>query len=155
MHLQIKSKTTKGGTMSVHGDDGEDIAVSATYQPGSLVGMLEILERNGFNLRTASGNNVELGGEFNFWVDGRGDDEDHDKATYAAAKLLREEGYIAEVHEVHSRHLSDQKGTLKQFVDEVTEGKLLVQDISVGTPDEEGIPVQIFTAKVRRHPARD
>lgn len=155
MHLQVKAKTNKGGTMSVHGDDGDDIAVSATYQPGSLVGMLEVLERHNFNLRAASGNNVELGGEFNFWVDGRGDDEDHDKATHAAARLLRQEGYEAEVHEVHARHLSDKKGTLKEFVDEVTEGKLLVQDIAVGTPDEEGIPVQIFTAKVRRHPARD
>ena len=155
MHLQVKAKTTKGGTMSVHDDDGDDIAVSATYQPGSLVGMLDVLERNGFNLRTASGNNVELGGEFNFWVDGRNGDEDHDKATHAAAKLLRGEGYEAEVHEVHAKYLSDTKGTLKQFVDEVTEGKLLVMEISVGTPDEEGIPVQIFTAKVRRHAARD
>jgi hypothetical protein len=155
MHLQVKAKTTKGGTMSVHGDDGEEIAVSATYQPGSLVEMLEILERHGFNLRAASGNNVELGGEFNFWVDGRNGDEDHDQATHAAAKVLRGEGYEADVHEVHAKYLSDKKGTLKQFVDEVTEGKLLVMDISVGTPDEEGIPVQIFTAKVRRHPARD
>ena len=155
MHLQVKAKTTKGGIMSVHDDDGEEIAVSATYQPGSLVGMLEILERHGFNLRTASGNDVELGGEFNFWVDGRDDDEDNHQATHAAAKVLREEGYEADVHEVHARHLSDKKGTLKQFVDEVTEGKLLVQEISMGTPDEHGIPVQIFTAKVRRHPARD
>ena len=156
MHLQVKAKTTKGGTMSVHDDDeGEDIAVSATYQPGSLVGLLDVLEKNGFNLRTASGSNVELGGEFAFWVDGRDDKEDEHKATYAAAKLLREEGYEAEVHEVHAKHLSDKKGTLKEFVDEVTAGKLLVQEISVGTPDKDGIPVQIFTAKVRRRPARD
>jgi hypothetical protein len=155
MHLQVKAKTNKGGTMSVHGDDGEDIAVSATYEPGSLVGLLDVLDKHGFNLRTASGNNVELGGEFNFWVDGRHNKEDNHEATYAAAKILREEGYDAEVHEVHARHLSDKKGTLKQFVDEVTEGKLLVQEISVGTPDDEGIPVQIFTAKVRRRPARD
>jgi hypothetical protein len=156
MHLQVKAKTTKGGTMSVHDDDdGEDIAVSATYQPGSLVGLLNVLDMNGFNLRAASGNNVELGGEFSFWVDGRHEKEDNHEATHAAAQVLRDEGYDAEVHEVHARHLSDTKGTLKEFVDEVTAGRLLVQEISVGTPDKEGIPVQIFTAKVRRHPARD
>ena len=155
MHLQVKAKTTKGGVMSVHDDDGDEIAVSATYEPGSLVGLLNVLDENGFNLRAASGNNVELGGEFSFWVDGRHAKEDEHAATYAAAQLLRDEGYEADVHEVHARHLSDKKGTLKQFVDEVTSGKLLVQEISVGTPDKDGIPVQIFTAKVRRRPARD
>lgn len=151
MHLQVKAKAPTSG-MSVHGDDGDDIAVSATYEPGVLVGLLTVLKDAGFNLRAASGNQVELGGEFSFWVDGRSDGEDHEAATYAAAELLRGNDYVADVFEVHSKHLSDSKGTLLDFVKEVTKGKLLVQDINVGTPDHDGIPVQIFTAKVRgRH----
>ncbi len=39
MHLQVKAKVPTSG-MSVHHDDGDDIAVSATYQPGALVAML-------------------------------------------------------------------------------------------------------------------
>lgn len=159
MHLQVRSRTGKsggGGGMSVHDDDGgEDIAVSATYEPGALVAMLGILADDGFNLRSASGSNVELGGEFAFWVDGRSDDEDEHAAAYAAAELLNAHDYEADVFEVHSGHLNDEKGTLKDFVEQVTEGKLLVKEISVGTPDKEGIPVQIFTAKVRRHRTHD
>ena len=153
MHLQVKAKAPTS-TMSVHGDDGDDIAVSATYEPGVLVEMLTILKDAGFNLRAASGSQVELGGDFSFWVDGRNKDEGHGDATEAAARLLEDNGYVANVFEVHAKHLSDSKGTLLQFVEEVTKGKLLVQDINVGTPDKDGIPVQIFTAKVRRRAAK-
>ena len=154
MHLQVKAKVPQSG-MSIHDDDGDDIAVSATYEAGALVGMLDVLAKEGFNLRTASGTNVELGGEFTFWVDGRSDGEDEDAANHAAAELLKSKGYDAEVWEVHSAYLVDKPGALKAFVDEVTKNKLLVQEISVSTPDADGIPVQIFTAKVRRHPSRD
>ena len=154
MHLQVKASVPKSG-MSIDDEDDEDIAVSATYRPGALVGLLTVLKGEGFNLRAASGSNVELGGDFTFWVDGRSDEEDEHAATYAAAELLKRKGIDAEVHEVHAKHLSDQSGTLLDFVNEVTQGKLLVQEISVGTPDADGIPVQIFTAKVRRRPATD
>lgn len=154
MHLQVKAKAPTSG-MSVHNDDGDDIAVSATYEPGALAELLTVLKDGGFNLRAASGNQVEMGGDFAFWVDGRSSAEDHEAATYAAAELLRGHNFTADVFEVHSKHLADSKGTLLDFVQEVTEGKLLVQDINVGTPDEKGIPVQIFTAKVRRHPSKD
>ncbi len=153
MHLQVKARIPKSG-MSIYDDDGDGgIAASATYEPGTLVELLGILETGGFNLRSASGCNVELGGEFNFWVDGRSDDEDDHAATHAAAELLKANGYEADVWEVHAAHLTDTRGALKAFVNEVTEGKLFVQEISVSTPDAEGIPVQIYTAKVR-HRAR-
>ena len=148
MHLQVKAKIPDSG-MSVHDDDDEGgLAISATYQAGALVELLGILESDGFNLRSASGTDVELGGEFNFWVDGRSDDEDEHAATRAAAELLKAKGYEADVWEVHARHLTDTPGALREFVNTVTAGHLLVKDISVSTPDAKGIPVQIFTAKV-------
>jgi hypothetical protein len=151
MHLQVKAKVPNSG-MSVDDHDGEGkMAISATYEAGALVGILDVLEADGFNLRTASGNDVELGGEFTFWVDGRSKGEDEDAANHAAAELLKSKGYDAGVFEVHSAYLVDKPGALRAFVSEVTESGLLVQDISVGTPDADGIPVQIFTAKVRRH----
>jgi hypothetical protein len=149
MHLQVKAKIPDSG-MSVYDDDEEGgLAISATYQAGALVELLGILEEDGFNLRSASGSNVELGGDFTFWVDGRSDDEDDHAATRAAAELLKARGYDADVWEVHAAHLTDTRGALRAFVNTVTEGHLLVQEISVSTPDAEGIPVQIYTAKVR------
>jgi hypothetical protein len=159
MHLQVKARVPKSG-MSVDDDGDHDhhdgkMAISATYEAGALLGILDVLAADGFNLRSASGSNVELGGELTFWVDGRSESEDEDAANHAAAELLRANGYDADVWEVHSAYLVDKPGALRAFVDEVTQGKLLVQEISVSTPDADGIPVQIFTAKVRRHPARD
>jgi hypothetical protein len=154
MHLQVKAKVKSGSGMSIEGDDGEDVAVSATYRAGALAEMLTILRDAGFNLRTASGNQVELGGEFWFWVDERPSDADHEIAAIAARDLLRGHEYEADTFEVHAKHLSDSKGTLLDFVNEVTKGKLLVENICVGTPDDEGIPVQIFTAQVRRNAAK-
>ncbi len=152
MHLQVKAKTSKSGSsgMSIDGDGGDDIAISATYRAGALSEMLTILRDAGFNLRAAGGSQVELGGDFWFWVDERPSDADHEVAAIAARDLLRGHEYEADTFEVHARHLSDTQGTLLDFVNEVTQGKLLVENISVGTPDDEGIPVQIFTAQVRR-----
>ena len=155
MHLQVKAKVPNSG-MSIDDDDGEEgHAISATYESGALVGMLDALQEDGFNLRSASGTNIELGGEFTFWVDGRSDGEDEDAADHAAAELLKSKGYDAEVWEVYSTYLVDEPGALKAFVHEISERKLLVKEISVSTPDADGIPVQVFTAKVRRHRPRD
>lgn len=153
MHLQVKTKPNKP-SMSIHDDDGDDVTVSATYEPGALAEVLTILKDGDFNLRAASGTNVELGGDFSFWVDKRPDDKNHDVSTEAARQLLIDHGYDAVVEPVEAKHLSDSKGTLLDFVLEVTGGKLLVQDINVSTPDRDGIPVQIYTAKVRRHASK-
>jgi hypothetical protein len=147
MHLQVKTKVPNS-SMTINGHDGDEIAVSATYEAGALAELLTVLKGANFNLRAAGGSKVEMGGEFSFWVDGRSDSEDHDKAAYAARDLLRKHHYEADVYEVHARHLSDESGTLLDFVNEVTKGELLVEAISVGTKDDEGIPVQIFTASV-------
>ena len=147
MHLQVKASVPKSG-MSITGDEGEEHAISATYHAGALAEMLTFLKSKGFNLRAAGGTQIEFGGEFTFWVDGRSADEDHDQAAHAARRLLVKEGWAAQVYEVRAEHLTDESGTLLDFVQRVTDDGLLIQDIHVGTKDDEGIPVQIFAVSV-------
>ena len=70
------------------------------------------------------------------------------------------EGWAAQVYEVRAEHLTDESGTLLDFVKRVTADGLLIQDIHVGTKDAEGIPVQIFAVSVppagrsRKRPGR-
>jgi hypothetical protein len=147
MHLQVKASVPKSG-MSITGDEGDDSAISANYGAGALVEMLTVLKNAGFNLRAAGGSQIEFGGEFSFWVDGRSDSENHDEAAHAARDLLDGEGWPAQVFEVRAKHLSDESGTLLDFVREITNEGLMIQDIQVGTKDHKGIPVQIFTVSV-------
>ncbi len=146
MHIQARASTRTSRF-----DDGDyrdgGVSISATYGLGVLSDILRILEREGFNLRTASGRQIELGGEFAFWADPRdGIDADHDEATRRAADALAGEGYDAHTVEVHRALLDDRPGALKQFVDQVTAEGLLIEEISVGTPGPNGrIPVQAFT----------
>ena len=146
MHIQVRA-STKTSTFADDDEEGGS-AVSATYGLGVLSDMLRILEAEGFNLRSASGRQIELGGEFAFWVDPRpGQDKDHDDATRKAAEAL---GAVYDTHtvEVHRRLLDDRPGALKAFVDEVTAAGLLIEEISVGTPASDGrIPVQAYTVR--------
>lgn len=153
MHIQARASTKTLGFADA-GDDAGNVAISATYGPGVLSDMLRILSDNGFNLRTASGRQIELGGEFAFWVDPRKDvDEDHDVATRRAAKALEAKGYDAHIVEVHRKLLDDVPGALKAFVDEVTAAGYLIEELSVGTPQQDGIPVQAYTAKTSGSPS--
>jgi hypothetical protein len=160
MHIQARA-TIKGSAFvddepGSDGGDGEEVTASAHYQAGALSELLGHLDGAGFNLRAASGHDIELGGEFSFWCDERRDedgkkiDKDHEEATNRAADVLREQGYTVDIFEVHRRKLNDSGGTLKALVDSVTAAGYLVREISVGTvdPDDGKIPVQIFTVKV-------
>jgi hypothetical protein len=154
MHIQARSTVKSGGSAFIDDDDaGGDVAVSTRYGLGALSELLGVLDDAGFNLRAASGHDIELGGEFTFWADPRrspaGDpiDDDHDVATRRAAALLRSEGFEVELVEVHRKRLDDTPGALRSFVDEVTKAGLLVREVSVGTrdPDDARVPVQIVT----------
>jgi acetolactate synthase small subunit len=154
MHIQVRASTKT----STFADEFEErgVAVSATYGLGVLSEMLGILKDEGFNLRTASGSKIELGGEFAFWVDARKDkDANHDEATRRAAEAL---GAVFDVHivEVHRTLLEDKSGALKAFVDEVTAAGFLIEEISVGTPEppDGRIPVQAFTVQAGRAASR-
>jgi hypothetical protein len=137
------------------GPGGSIVAVTAYYGPGQLLTVLKILEDAHFNLRTAGGRRIETGGEFAFWVDepvvsdGRQIDDDHGQ-THAAIKVLCAAGYEAWPVEVHSRNLDDEPGALRRFVEEIVAKKLLIEEISVGTPrkgdgDVMKVPVQVYT----------
>ena len=88
MHVQAKAVTTGSAFADEDGDEN-NTAVSATYSPGAVLGILDILQREGFNLRTATGQRIELGGEFGFTVDPRNSNEDFETATAAAVAVSK------------------------------------------------------------------
>jgi hypothetical protein len=145
MHVQARASTNG----SAFADDDEDgTAVSATYTPGALGQILGILQEEGFNLRTAGGRRIELGGEFGFAVDPREGDADHEEAIRAAVDALNAHGIDAHIVEVQTRLLDDEPGALRAFVDAISEQGLLIEEIAVGTPSNDGrIPVQVYTAR--------
>jgi hypothetical protein len=146
MHVQAKAVTTGSAFADEDGDENND-AVSAAYRPGAVLGILDILQREGFNLRTATGQRIELGGEFGFTVDPRNSGEDFETATAAAVDVLKSEGIDAHLVEVQVRYLTDVAGALRDFVRNVSDQGLLIEDIAVGTQSQAGIPVQITTVR--------
>jgi len=146
MHVQAKCVTTGSAFADEDGDENTT-ATSATYRPGAVLGILDILQREGFNLRTATGQRIELGGDFGFTVDPRNGNEDFETATAAAVDILKGEGFDARVVEVQVRYLTDVAGALRDFVSNVSDQGLLIEDIAVGTPSQAGIPVQITTVR--------
>jgi hypothetical protein len=146
--MHVQAKVSLETSLFADEEDDNDTAVSATYRTGALLAVLEILAREGFNLRTATGRRIELGGEFGFAVDPRQGDADHEAATAAAVEILRAEGLDAHLVEVQVRFLDDVAGALRDFVSSVSGQGLLIEEIAVGTPGDGGrIPVQIFTVK--------
>jgi len=153
MHIQIRSKF--GGSVFAD-DDGRLAEGSIALAPKSLGDLLGVLAQDvsaddpAFSLAAASGHHIELGGTFSFWVHPRpGIDDDHEEAALRALARINLAGYDAGAYAVESRHLSDRTGTLKEFVDEVSAKGLHIVEISVGVPEPDGIPVQIFTAQTR------
>ena len=145
MHVQARSSTN--GSAFADDDEENNTAVSATYSVGAVSQILGILEEAGFNLRTAGGRRIELGGEFAFAVDPREGDADHEAALKAAVEILNGQGIDTHVVEVQLRYLEDVKGALKDFVDSVSGQGLLIEEINVGTPEDGRIPVQIYTVQ--------
>jgi hypothetical protein len=141
MHLQVKTNT--GGT----GFPGDDrITTTREYERGSLVRLLAILDDD-FNIRGASGSRIEFDGELTFWAQRKNGDDDTDQATRDAADLLIEHGYDAVVLEVSVERLKDEPGALLAFIQEITDSGRWVEELTVGTPDPDGlIPVQALTS---------
>jgi hypothetical protein len=151
MHIQARVSPKRPGP----GDDDTGDETSTTYRVGGLEEILRVLEDGDFNIRSATGNKIELGGEFGFAV-GRDGDEDHEQRTHAAVKALRRQGFEAHVVDVQTRLLDDTPGALRAFVADVSGDGLLIEEVAVGTPARDGrIPVQIYTARAESEPEAD
>ena len=148
MHIQARARvkaSTEGG--------GPDDTAGA---PFTLSELLHLLAEEGFSLRSASGHDIERGGEFSFRVHARGkadsdgppDDDDDDRALRDAIAFLRKQRVPVEEVRVFHEDLADQPGALKAFVDRVRGEGYPVIEISIATPNEDRtIPVQIFAGK--------
>ena len=150
MHVQVKSPLKS----AAFADEVEDDEGSVVYPKRALAELLEILaEDRGqgdppFNIAGASGHDIELGGEFAFWVDARdGVDADHEVATLRAMERLQDAAYDARRVHVQAKHLDDTPGALLAFVEEVSGRGHHIVDITIGAPEDHGVPVQIYTAR--------
>ena len=149
MHVQVKSSVK----LSAFADEVEDEEGSVHYPKGALAEFLSVLAAdNGpndppFNLGAASGHDIELGGEFAFWATPRdGVDADHEEATNRAMERLQAAGYDARTYHVQAKHIADEPGALLAFVTEVTDRGHRILEITIGAPEDHGVPIQIFTA---------
>jgi hypothetical protein len=122
MHLQIRAAPAKS--------------------PASLLDFLGVIERQGINILTAGGSDLEQGGEFAFTVA-------HEQIA-DAMRALAEEGYRPSLVKVDSYWMTNEPGQLRAQVAKVTEinaasGRAIV-DIAIGPPRSDGqIPVQFYS----------
>lgn len=149
-HLQVRAsvKEQSGGSLGA-AIAGEAVQANPyAVRPGALVALLEILARADFNLRSAGGHGLEVGGRFVFSVDAESEDQEEERAK-AARDLLRENGYAdAEVYEVHHEDLDDEPGQLEAYLRTFEDE--LIHELFVATPDRDSrrIPVQVTTIRV-------
>jgi hypothetical protein len=150
MHIQIRTSLK----VAAFADDFDPpIGGSVSYRTGALGDLLALLaEDRGqadppFSLQGASGSNIEFGGTFSFWVYPRSVDASEHEALDRALERIQEEYSDAGQYTVWTRMLNDVAGTLKGFVDEVTEAGQHVVEISIGASTDDGVPVQIFAAR--------
>jgi hypothetical protein len=150
MHIQARARVKS----STHVDE----PTASSEAPFTLSEVLELLASKGFSLRSASGHDIERGGQFSFRVrgqagtDGDGpagpDGDEDDRALRAAIKLLRSEHVPVEEVRVFHEDLADEPGALKAFVDRVTAAGYPVIEISIATPNRDRtIPVQIYAGQ--------
>ncbi len=151
MHIQIRT-LLKAAAFA----DGDPVEGSAGYPTGTLADLLDVLAKKisdddpGFSLAAASGHDIELGGEFTFWVHPRSvDNDDHELATRRAMDRITEASYDAKRYDVRHKYLTDEVGALRAFVQEITDDGLHIAEISIGAPEPDGIPVQVFTIQTR------
>ena len=136
MHQQVRTSTIKKPA-----SDGP----GAMADQGGLVEILEILLKNGVNLRAAGGRDLDRGGEFVFAV--HHDDNDDQRGEDAAA-LLRDNRYPARALYVHHCLVDDEPGSLLKCITETEANEGPVYEIFVGTANADGrIPLQITTRR--------
>jgi hypothetical protein len=148
MHQQIR--VVLASPSSVQDGPGAMSAVPVEFEPrevepGALVRLLKLLADNGYNLRMAGGHGIEMGGEFVFAIDDKGDKS----AAEKCAAFLRESPEYDSAHVVapFTCEVKDEAGTLHDCLEKqlALEGGL-IDELFVGTPrKDEGnkIPIQV------------
>jgi hypothetical protein len=112
----------------------------------ALLRLLKDLAGEGYDIRAASGHNIETGGVFVFAVD---DDDDPSRPTKIAAFLNRKGYRDVRVVEPFHKEVGDHVGALADAVEEATRDGQSVQEILVGLPKEKGDPVEIQITTLR------
>jgi hypothetical protein len=153
MHLQVRSSIqASGGSLGAALFD-QDVIDEAPIEAriGGLHRLLTLLAENGFDLRIASGRNIETAGEFIFAVGPKnGDDDEHERLTRAAVQLLLENRYPARIVQTYHFDVSDAVGQLDSVIARLPKNEA-VHEIFVGTPnDDASIPLQITTIRVNQ-----
>jgi hypothetical protein len=148
MHQQLR--VPLGTASSTRDGSGAMAVVPIEVDPrevrqGALVELLDLLAREGYNLRIAGGCGIETGGVFVFAVE---DDGDEDKASKCAA-FLEKSGYRGvKVVEPFVCEVDDRKGALRDCLVKLASEGRLVDEVFVGTPEKDGkIPLQITTIR--------
>jgi hypothetical protein len=147
MHQQIRvmlaapSSTTGGpGAMTANPVGVDPLEV----QQGALYRLLDDLAKAKYNLRSASGHNIETGGVFVFAIDDEGDEN----RSSACAKFLHDKGYnVLGVYEPFMCEVDDRVGALRDCLEQLSREDRLVDEILVGTPRKNKIPIQVTTIR--------
>ena len=140
MHQQVRTSTRKRPQSDGPGTLAAD--------RGSLIEILEILDAERVNMRTAGGRDLDRGGQFVFAVHhGEHDDGTPDDGPdQEAKKLLDGKGYRAEVVGVEHCLVDDRPGSLLACIRNTEAVAGPIFEIFVGTSESDGrVPVQITT----------
>jgi len=148
MHQQLR--VVLSSPSSVQDGSGAMAVVPVEVDPreveaGALVRLLDLLAREGYNLRIAGGCGIETGGVFAFAIEDGGDEN---KASECAV-FLEKSGYRdVKVVEPFVCEVDDRKGALRDCLTKLASEGRLVDEVFVGTPNKDGkIPLQITTIK--------
>ena len=119
----------------------QQIRTVPAKSPADLAELLRVLKEHGVNIVAAGGGQVENGGEFAFAV-GHGEEA-------AALQVLEHEGYRPRLVDVEHEVLDNQPGELHRFGARIQQENRrrgwVIKDVSVGVPDSNGIPVQVYS----------
>ncbi len=147
MHQQVRmslaspSSTSSGpGAMTAVPIENDPLEVPQR----ALVRVLDLLAKEGYNLRYAGGSKIEAGGEFVFAID---DDGDEDRASKCAAFLERNGYQRVRVVEPYLCEVEDKVGALRDCLDKLASEGRQVDEIFVGTPRDGRVPVHITSLR--------
>jgi hypothetical protein len=147
MHQQLR--IALGSPSGTHDGSGAMAVVPVEIDPtevpdGALVRVLDLLAREGYNLRFAGGSGIETGGELVLGVD---DDGDEDRASKCAAFLARNGYREIRVVEPFMCELEDKVGALRDCLKKLASEGRKVDEVFVGTPRDGKVPVHITTIR--------